>query len=167
MKKIYTLSVIMILSAVCTERIYGQTGQSGLNQVKLMKQFIGTWENATNKDTVYTAEIKPFGNGGLEFALKSVAHGKVWLEEKQLWGYDKKSDKVVCAGIVKGSPNIMLQSAWFTDKNKFKQVPLEFASHPEQAGFIVLFDLKSPDLVIREEIVNNKSLGTEPYKRVK
>jgi hypothetical protein len=44
---------------------------------------------------------------------------------------------------------------------------LEFASKPEQAGFIVLFDLKSPDLVIREEIVNNKSLGIEPYRRVK
>jgi hypothetical protein len=167
MKKIYTLSVIILSFALCTNRLYGQTAQSGLNQVELMKQFIGTWKNATNKDTVYTAEIKPFGNGGLEFALKSVANGKVWLEEKQLWGYDKKNDKVICAGIMKGSPNIMLQSAWFTEKNKFKQVPLEFASNPDKAGFIVLFDLKSPDLVIREEFVNNKSLGTEPYTRVK
>jgi hypothetical protein len=132
-----------------------------------MKQFIGTWKNEANKDTVYTAEFKPYGNGGLEFSLRSVAQGKVWLEMKQLWGYDKKSDKVVCAGIMKDSPNIMLQSAWFTEKNKFKQVPLEFASNPEKAGFIVLFDLKSPDLVVREEIINNKSLGTEPYTRVK
>jgi hypothetical protein len=167
MKKIYTLSMTVVLFVFCIHVVNAQTTKSGLNQADLLKQFIGTWENATNKDTVYTAEIKPYGNGALEFSLKSVSHGKVWLEEKQLWGYDKKSDKVVCAGIMKDSPNIMLQSAWFTEKNKFKQVPLEFASKPEQAGFIVLFDLKSPDLVIREEIINNKSLGTEPYTRVK
>jgi hypothetical protein len=167
MKKIYTLSVVVLLFAGWTQQLQGQTTQSGLNQVELLKQFIGTLENATNKDTVYTAEIKPFGNGALEFRLKSVAHGMVWLEERQLWGYDKKNDKIVCAGIMKDSPNIMLQSAWFTEKNKFKQVPLEFASNPEQAGFIVLFDLKSPDLVIREEFVNNKSLGQEKYTRIK
>lgn len=167
MKKIYTLSVILLCFVLCPQRLHAQTTQSGLNQVELMKQFIGTWENATNKDTVYTAEFKPYGTGGLEFSLRSAAHGKVWLEMKQLWGYDKKRDKVVIAGIMKDSPDIMLQSAWFTERNKFKQVPFESASNPEQAGFIVLFDLKSPDLVIREEIVNKKSLGTESYKRVK
>jgi hypothetical protein len=54
-----------------------------------------------------------------------------------------------------------------TTQPGFKQIPLESASDPEKAGFIVLFDLKSPDLVIREEIVNNNSLGTERYTRVK
>lgn len=167
MKKIYTLTVIVLLFVLCIQRLQAQTKPSGLNQVELMKQFIGTWENTTNKDTVYTAEFKPYGNGGLEFRLRSVAQGKDWLEMKQLWGYDKKSDKVVIAGLVKDSPDIILQSAWFTEKNKFKQVPLESASDPEKAGFVVIFDIKSPDLVIREEIVNNKSLGTETYKRVK
>jgi hypothetical protein len=38
---------------------------------------------------------------------------------------------------------------------------------PKQTDFRVVFDLKSPDLVIREEFVNNKSLGTEKYTRVK
>jgi hypothetical protein len=167
MKKIYTLTMIVLLFVLCIQRLQAQSKPAGLNQVELMKQFIGTWENATNKDTVYTAEFKPYGNGGLEFRLRSVAQGKDWLEMKQLWGYDKKSDKVVIAGLVKDSPYIILQSAWFTEKNKFKQVPLESASDPEKAGFIVIFDIKSPDLVIREEIVNNKSLGTETYKRVK
>jgi len=167
MKKIYTLSMTVVLFVLCTYVGHSQTTQSGLNQVELMKQFIGTWKNETNKDTVFIAEFKPYGNGGLEFSLRSTAQGKVWLEMKQLWGYDKKSDKVVIAGLMKDSPDIMLQSAWFTEKNKFKQVPLEFASDPEKSTFIVLFDLKSPDLVIREEIVNNKSLRTEPYKRVR
>jgi hypothetical protein len=68
---------------------------------------------------------------------------------------------------MKDDPNLMLQAAWFTLKNKCEQVPLEFASNPEQAAFIVEFEIKSPDLVLREEIVNNKSLGIETYTRVK
>jgi hypothetical protein len=132
-----------------------------------MKQLIGSWENESIKDTVYTAEFKPYGEGGLEFSLRGVTQGKVWLEMKQLWGYDKKNDKIVIAGLMKNSPNIMLQAAWFTTKNRLEQVPFEFASDPKKATFTVIFDMKSPDLVVREEIVNNKSLGTETYTRVK
>jgi hypothetical protein len=88
-----------------------------------MKQFIGTWENETNKGTVYTAEFKPYGNCRMEFTFRSVTQGKVWLEMKQLWGYDKKRDKIVVAGLMKDDPNLMLQATWFTaktDVNKFR-----------------------------------------------
>jgi hypothetical protein len=50
---------------------------------------------------------------------------------------------------------------------RHKQVPLEFASNPEKSSFKVVFDIKSPDLVTREEIVNNKSVGVETYTHVK
>jgi hypothetical protein len=147
--------------------IHAQTNQPGLNQMELLKQFTGTWENKTNKDTLYTAEFKTYGNDGLDFTLKSVTQGKLWLEMKQLWGYDKKSDKILIAGFMKDSPNFMMQAAWFTATNRFEQVPYEFASNPEKAGFKVVFDVKSPDLVTRTEIVNGKSLFTETYSRVK
>ena len=167
MKKFYTLTVIAVFITLYSNGLFAQASQAGLNQVELMKQFIGTWKNETNKDTVYTAEFKPYGNGGLEFTLRSVTKEKVWLEMKQLWGYDKKSDKIIVAGLMKDDPNLMLQATWFTAKNICKQVPLEFASNPQQAGFIVEFEIKSPDLVLRNEIVNNKSLGVETYTRVK
>jgi len=157
-------AVFVLLSA---NYVQAQNMLTSLNQVESMKQFIGTWENKSIKDTVYTAEFKPYGSGGLEFSLRGVTQGKVWLEMKQLWGYDKKSDKIVIAGLMKSSPNIILQSAWFSSKNKFEQVPFEFANDPKQANFNVVFNLKSPDLVIREEFVNGKSLGVETYTRVK
>ena len=167
MKRVYAFSLGFIFILLSINGIYAQTNQTDLNQMELLKQFTGTWENKTIKDTLYTAEFKPYGSGGLEFNLKGVAQGKVWLEMRQLWGYDKKSDKIVVAGFMKNSPNFMLQAAWFTTKNRFEQVPYEFASNPEKAGFIVVFDLKSPDLVIRTEIVNGKSLVAETYSRVK
>jgi hypothetical protein len=167
MKRFYPFVIGVVFILLFTNEIHGQNTQTGLNQAELMKQFIGTWKNESVPDTLYTAEFKQYGTGGLEFTLKGVTKGKVWLEMKQLWGYDKKSDKVIIAGLAKDSPNIGLQAAWFTSKNKLEQIPFEFANDPKQAKFIVLFDIKSPDLVIREEIYNDKSLGTETYTRVK
>jgi Cu/Ag efflux protein CusF len=167
MKNILKFTMIMVLTVVYTSLTYAQAMQESLNQVELMKQLTGTWKNESIKDTVYTAEFKPYGNGGLELSLRSVTQGKVWLEMKQLWGYDKKNDKIVIAGLVKDSPNLMLQAAWFTNKNTLEQVPFEFASDAKKATFVVTFDFKSSDVVVREEIVNSKSLGTETYTRVK
>lgn len=167
MKKIYTITTIAVFLLLCSAGILAQTAQTGLNQVELMKQFIGTWENATNKDTVYTAEFKPYGNGGLEFTLRIVVQGKQLNEMKQLWGYDKKNDKVVVAGLMKDNPNIILQATWFTAKDRCEQVPLEFASNPDKAVYKVEFQIKSPDLVVRQETVNNKPQEPEPYTRIK
>jgi hypothetical protein len=147
--------------------LQAQNIQAGLNQVELMKQFVGAWENKSIKDTVYAAEFKTYGNGGIEFSLRGVTQGRVWLEMKQLWGYDKKSGKVVIAGLMKGSPNIILLAASFTSKNRFEQVPYEFASDPKKATFVVIFILKTPDLILREEFVNGRSLGVENYTRIK
>jgi hypothetical protein len=117
MKKISTLTIIAIgFIALYSNALSAQTSQAtGLNQLELMKQFIGKWENKANKDTMYTQRnLIPTETEGLEFTLKSVTQGKVWLEMKQLWGYDKKSDKIIIAGFMKDSPNFMLSAAWFT-----------------------------------------------------
>jgi hypothetical protein len=167
MKRLYAFSTGLIFILLCLTGINAQTKQQSINQMELLTQFTGTWENRSIKDTIYTAEFKPYGSGGLEFNLKGVTQGKVWLEMRQLWGYDKKSDKIIIGGFMKDSPNFMLQAGCFTAKNRFEQVPYEFASNPEKAGFIVVFDLKSPDLVTRTEIVNGKSLFAETYTRVK
>lgn len=159
--------MIAVFILLCTNGVQAQTTQTGLNQVELMKQLLGTWKNESAKDTVFTAEFKSYGNGGLELNLKSVTQGKIWLEMKQLWGYDKKSDKYVAAGLMKDNPEITLEAAWFTTKNTWEQIPFEFVSKPEQATSKVTFEFKSPDQVVRNQIVNNKSVGTETYTRVK
>jgi len=168
MKKYNTITIAAVLFVLCSNVLQAQSTKPALNQAELLKQFTGTWENKSVKDTIYTAEFKPYGNnGGLEFNLRSVTAGKVWLEMRQFWGYDKKLDRVVMAGLMKDSPIMMLSSAFFKANNRFEQVPLEFASNPEKANFLVVFEIKSPDQVIREEFLNNKSLGTEIYNRVK
>lgn len=167
MKKIYSITMIAVFVLLCAKGMQAQTMQSDLNQVELMKQFLGTWRSESAKDTVFTAEFKSYGNSGMEFYLKAVTQGKIWFEFKEFWGYDKKNDKFIQAGITKDDPNFLLDAIWFTSKNKCEQVPFEYISKPQQATSKVLFELKSPDLVIRNQIVNNKTVTTETYTRVK
>ena len=167
MKKIYLFTMFAVFILLYTNRIQAQATQTGLSQVELMKQLIGTWKSESTKDTVFTAEFKSYGNGGMEFNLKSVAQGKIWLEIKQLWGYDNKSDKFIVAGLMKDNPNITLEASWFTTKNTWEQVPFEFVSNPKLASSKVTFEFKSPDSVVRNQIVNNKTVVTETYTRVK
>jgi len=65
-----------------------------LNQVELMKQWIGTWKWEVAKDTINYREYKPFG-AGLECKYKYVTKGKIIREGRELLGYDKKVDKFV------------------------------------------------------------------------
>ena len=167
MKKIYLFTLFAVFILLYTNRIQAQATQTGLSQVELMKQLIGTWKSESTKDTVFTAEFKSYGNGGMEFNLKGVAQGKIWLEVKQLWGYDNKSDKFIVAGLMKDNPNITLEASWFTTKNTWEQFPFEFVSNPKLASSKVTFEFKSPDSVVRNQIVNNKTVVTETYTRVK
>ena len=90
MKRVYAFSLELIFILLSINVIDAQTNQPDLNQMELLKQFTGTWENKTIKDTLYTAEFKPYGSGGLEFNLKGVTQGKVWLEMRQLWDMKKR-----------------------------------------------------------------------------
>ena len=60
-----------------------------LNQVELMKQFIGTWKAEIGKDTIAYFDQKTYGTGQ-EVFIKALLQRENDCEGKQLWGYDKK-----------------------------------------------------------------------------
>jgi len=138
-----------------------------LNQVELMKKFVGKFKGELGKDTVVISEIKSFGISGLEANQKMLFKEKVLSEEKNVWGYDKKYDKYICARIWKDNPEIVLMVFWFTSENTCERIPLEFISNPEQATSKAIYEFKSPDLTIKTDIVNNKPVKTYSWTRVK
>jgi hypothetical protein len=73
-----------------------------LNQVELMKQFLGSWKCDIAKDTTCFYEGKSYGTG-LECNFKYVTKEKMFLEGKQLRGYDKDIDKFIFSGMMKGT----------------------------------------------------------------
>ena len=138
-----------------------------LNQVELMKKFAGKFKGESGKDTVVTSDIKSFGISGLAADQKTLFKDKVLSEEKNVWGYDKKYDKYICARIWKDNPEIVLMVFWFTSENTCERIPFEFITNPELATSKAIYEFKSPDLIVKTDIVNGKPVRTYSFTRVK
>jgi hypothetical protein len=158
-----TISIVVFLF-ICSNRIQAQTSQKQLNQVELMKQYIGSWKADLSKDTTLFFNYKSFGTG-LECNYKIVIKG-VETEGKQLLGYDKGIDKFLVSVITKGT-DMKLYGNWFISKNKYVLVLYSDISSPEKASYRADGEFKSLDLFIETHSINGKSLKTITYKRVK
>lgn len=69
--------------------IRGQTVQSGLDQLKLMEKFVGTWQLVANSDTVLM-EIQKYGKAFVENDYIVKAGKKVW---GSIWTYGFSPDE--------------------------------------------------------------------------
>jgi len=122
-----------------------------LDQVKLMKQFIGTWKFELGKDTFLISENSPFGTG-MTSKSQIITNDAVINSIIQLYGYDKKTDKFVVAELFETSPVIELCNAWFIS-NKAGEIVI---FNPENAALRFRFEFKTPDLIVQTAIIDDK-----------
>jgi hypothetical protein len=137
-----------------------------LNQVELVKQFIGTWKGEMGKDTIAIVDYTHFGTA-IEFNTKIVTKGKIISAEKGLWGYDEINDKIINAGIWNYSPNISIDAIWFTSKNIGEGVSFKYLSNPQNAPSKTKAEFKSPDIFIMSNLQNDKIVAAWTFNRVK
>lgn len=164
MKKLYLVFSISVFLFANTIRLQAQTNQKQLNQVELMKQFIGSWKADLSKDSILFFNYKSFGTG-LECNYKIVIKG-IETEGKQLLGYNKSIDKFIVSLMTKGT-DIKLYGNWFISKNKYVIVPYSDISNPEKASDRADGEFKSPELFLETHTINGKLWKTITYKRVK
>jgi hypothetical protein len=137
-----------------------------LNLVELMKQYIGTWKAEYGKDTVLVYNARPYGDGS-ERDMTLSTKGKIIYSAKVFYGYDSKSDKLIEVTLPKSSPELNIVAWWATSKNTWEGVPLKDIANPDNAVSKMKNELKSPDLFIMTDIVNNKVVGTHTFIRDK
>lgn len=166
MKKIYFITFIALFLLLCTNWIQAQTKDARLNQVELMKQFLGKWKGEIGQDTAIIGENTPFGTG-MECNSQIVCKGKILDSVKQLLGYDKKTDKYIIAELIKSSPVIEICATWFTSENTGEMVLLQDISDPGNASLKWKFEFKSPDLIVQTALQNNKVVKIITVTRVK
>jgi hypothetical protein len=130
-----------------------------------MKKFTGYWKCDINKDTTRFWDVKSFGTG-FECYSKVIAKGKVIMEAKRLWGYDRKADKYIGLELTKGM-DMRVLAQWFTSGNKGVAILYSDISNPEMATIRGEAEFKSPDMYLITSIINNKPVKTETYTRVK
>ena len=136
-----------------------------LNQVELMKQFIGNWKVGMAKDTVLYWDAKAFGTG-FESYFKTVAKDKIISEGKQLFGYDSKLDKCVSASFFKGM-DMEIWALWFTSNNKFVITYYSDISNPDKSSFKMDGEFTSPNAYSETYFMNGKAVMKYNYVRVK
>jgi len=165
MKTFCLTIVIVVVLLSCSNGIQAQITLTKLNQVELMKQFVGAWKSEMFQDTIWSGEIKSFGTG-LEGYFKAETKGKVVIEQKQLMGYDKKTDKFIETDLYKGS-GIIIYTIWFASKNKATELPYEFITNPEKTPSKWDIDFKSADQFTETYTQNNKVIAVYTFNRDK
>jgi hypothetical protein len=160
-----TISSSVVFLLLCTNAALAQTTQTKLDQVKLMKQFLGTWKCEYAKDTTRFWDVKSFGTG-FECYLKVVTKGKVVMEAKRLWGYDKRIDKYYATTLPKGM-DIYIDVYCFISKNKCKIFSLYDIENPDKAPVRWEIEFKSPDMFTETYISNNEPFKIRTFTRIK
>jgi hypothetical protein len=142
--------------------LHAQTADNKLNQVDLMKKFVGRWTCELGKDTVLIGDNFAFGTG-LVCNSQIVANGKILNSVKQLYGYDKKIDKFIVAELIESSPVIEICTTWFTSQNSGELV----ITNPENSPYRYKFEFKNADLIIQTAIQNDKVIKELTIARIK
>lgn len=141
-----------------------EESSKGLNQLELMKQYLGKAQFNGKDTTIYFDQIDK--GKWHETSIKYVTKGKVVREGKQLWAYDKKADKIVHLTIIDGV-RLSVFTSWFTSENKYIMIPYGSTSNSDEIGAYVIGEFNSPDSGTETVIQNNKPILTETYVRVK
>jgi hypothetical protein len=166
MKTIYIAAMIATLQLFCITGMKAQTSQVKLNQVELMKQFLGTWKTEMVKDTIQIDEFAAFGKTVVGQITNST-NGKILQTVKELWGYDSKNDKIVFAEVSDSSPEIQLFAFWFTTKSMCEGVPYQDISNPGKAALKYKMEIKSTDEWVLKMLQNNKDAALLTFTRIK
>jgi hypothetical protein len=153
MKAFYLWTLVVSCLIVSSKVMQAQTKQTPLNQIELMKQWIGTWKT---EGTYLSSEIHSYGIDGLEGFQKIQFKDSIISEYKFIYGYDKNSDKYIFAAIGKNSPGVILMAFWFTEKNLCERIPYEYISNPEQASSRAIYEFKSNNSVKATFVEKNK-----------
>lgn len=89
MKKNYLTTVIAAFLLICSNGIQAQTN---LNQVELLKQFLGKWQTNMGKDTVEVWETQQYGNA-LVMNVSQIIKGLKSPNYINNMGFDQKDNK--------------------------------------------------------------------------
>jgi hypothetical protein len=162
MKFFYLTAIIALTFFIKPAYLQAQTK---LNQVEEIKQFVGNWKIDAGRDTTVFWDIKSDGDA-IECSFKYVTNAKPFVEGKQKWDYDKKTDKYILTSATTGF-QAGSTALWFVSKNKSLIVPVSEISDPSNATFRLEMEFKTPEMFLQSTFVNNKIIKTDTFNRMK
>jgi len=92
MKKLGFVTVIFVFLLFVSNGIQAQTTQTQRNQLELVKQFLGTWQANTGKDTMDVWECRQHGKAFIENG-SLIINGKKSFNYEETYGFSSKEGK--------------------------------------------------------------------------
>lgn len=117
MKKNLLLFSIVFILLVYTNGIQAQTTETKLNQVELMKQFVGRWQHDISKDTIAIWECQQYGNAFVSNMYR-IINGKESFLLSENWVFSPKENKFF-GFLMLPSGNYGTWISSFTDEKKW------------------------------------------------
>ena len=162
MKTFCLTCLIAIFQLLCINRIQAQTSPTKLDQVGLMKQFLGTWRAEYSSGDIMISCFKPFGSSMV--CNNKIIHADTLIFSlMSLWGLNKNADKIIIAQIDSSYDYIIIDTCWFTSKNTL--VSSKHISPDSGDTLSWRYEFKAPDLFLFSTINNTKNIVT--YKFIK
>lgn len=161
MKLLFEIILITVSFFISIKGVQGQATKPILNQIELIKQFLGTWQCELNTDTFLISDNKPFSTG-IECNSKIYTKDDILDSVIQIIGYDK-ADKFIAAEQINSSPAIELFTVWFTSDNTGEIV----ITNPDDVPFKYEFEFRSPDLLVQTAFQDGKKVEEISLTRIK
>jgi hypothetical protein len=151
MKTILRTIIIAIFVSMSYGEVKAQPKLDKLDQVELMKQFLGNWKGELGKDTFLISENKSFGTGMVSIA-RIITKDTCLDSIRHLYGYDKKIDKFILAELIKSSPVVEICNSWFTSNNTGEIVIV----NPANVNVRYKYEFRNPDMIVQTALLNDK-----------
>ena len=167
MKTLFTFIMTGTLLVFCIKETLAQSTQTKLDQLELMKQYLGIWKGELAKDTFLILNFTSFGKT-IEDNYKVVTKGNTLFSGKEIYGYEKNDDKLLIASINDNSTRLNLAVGWFSSKDTGNMVGgYQYLSSPEKSNFRSQWVLVPPDTMRRIVLHNNRIVSKSSFLREK
>ncbi len=144
-------NIILIVLFIFINVGFMRAQNSQLDQSKLLKQFIGTWVGEFSDGTKFTCVNEKFSNGVFSKS-EIVKENKVFDSIVQIYGYDKKADKIIIAELKESTKIIELCSLEFHSPTEGKII----ITNPDKTPFGFEFTFKNENQLVQKAIQNGK-----------
>ncbi len=143
MKKIMALCISGLIALCISVSLQAQSSQGELDQVELMKQFIGTWKAELGEDTTVTWDVTPNGKGYKE-SLNYQAKGETYTTTEGIIGYTLENRNVTRYVLFPNGMMVRLRGGFDSDSKMYWEL---YTVYENKVIASLTFEFITPDKI--------------------
>ena len=145
MKKSINICLCLALAFSLSLNISAQSTEKELDQVELVKQWIGTWVAQVGEDSVLHTKVVPLGEG-LYLHGEWKTAGKTYYTGHAVFGFTRDKETIILSGVWESGITIQ-EIGRFVTEDKLAMERF-FPDKPNHAVGLGVYDFSQPDKII-------------------